>query len=40
MDIDEEKQMKNIPEKKEMVKTSEVKDVANETVMAQIMNVW
>ena len=38
MNVGEEKVMKNVPEKKEMVNTSKVNDV-NATVMAQIMNM-
>ena len=38
MNVGEAKDMKNIPEKKEMVNTSKVNDV-NATVMAHIMNM-
>ena len=36
MNVGEEKDMKNVPEKKEMVKTSIVNDIVNAAVMAQI----
>ena len=39
MNVGEEKDMKNVPEKNEMVNTSTVKDVVKATVKAQIMNI-
>ena len=36
MNVGEEKDMNNVPEKKEMVKTSIVNDIVNAAVMAQI----
>ena len=39
MNVGEEKDTKNVPEKKEMVNTSKVNVVVNATVMAQLMNM-
>ena len=39
MNIGEEKDIKNVPEKIEMVNTSKVNDIVNATVMAHIMNM-
>ena len=36
MNVGEEKDMKNVPEKKEMVNTSKVNDIVYAAVMAQI----